>query len=81
MERRNTRERPKKNPYFREEPEEDQYEAPPTNRRARPKVSADKFIQNENVVSAILALIKELNNVELDFLRREIEKRISKARY
>ena len=66
------------NPYA--EPDHEPRAAPQNaagNKRGGDAQGQKNFIQNENVVSAILALIKELNTVELDFLKREIEKKIS----
>ena len=72
---------PMQNPYFKPEAQEEEYYEPPrSSRRGERKKPARNYIKNENVVSAILALIKELNSVELDFLRREIEKKISKGK-
>ena len=36
---------------------------------------------NQNVVSAILTLMKDLNKTELNYLRKEIENKISKKQF
>jgi hypothetical protein len=44
--------------------------------QSSPHHQQQQYIKNENVISAILALIKDLNIPELEFVRREVNTRI-----
>jgi hypothetical protein len=54
----------------------DQKPSQPMKKKAHPSQTNQEVIRNENVISAILSLIKDLNGIELEFVKREINSRL-----
>jgi hypothetical protein len=68
---------PKYNSYIRDNQQDDRQ--PPPQREAPRQAGTPKthqYIKNENVISAILSLIKDLNAPELEFVRKEVNNRL-----
>jgi hypothetical protein len=61
---------PRINPYMDPKPSQ------PMKKKAQPSQTNQDVIRNENVISAILSLIKDLNGLELEFVKREINSRL-----
>lgn len=78
--------KPKINNYTRDAPRQPQPAPPVAGKKKEPIVEAvpkpanDKFVKNENIMSAILCLMKDLNSDELMFLKREADVRIGSLR-
>lgn len=77
---------PKYNQYLKEEPLPSKPSQPARRdfaKQSEPtKVSPKngQYLKNENVISAILALIKDLNGSELEFIKKEVNSRLGRLR-
>jgi hypothetical protein len=75
---------PKYNSYMRDEPVPSKSAHPPRKdfkKQAEPSRVSPKnpqYLKNENVISAVLALIKDLNISELEFIKKEINVRLGR---